>query len=113
MDILKIPSHFRVKSRTIRLTLYTLFALIVTDGLLTEFLVINGHALELNPFLQAWVGQELFITIKVSGAFLAILLLWIQYNKKPRLIYTISSVFLVLYTSIVFWNMSVFLTTQW
>ena len=63
--------------------LYTLFSLIVADGLITEFVVTNGHALEVNPFLQAWVGQQLFLAIKVSGAFLATLLLWIQYNAKP------------------------------
>ncbi|MFC2025215.1 DUF5658 family protein [Chloroflexota bacterium] len=91
--------------------LYTLFGLIVADGLITKFLVTNGHALEVNPFLQVWVGQELFLAIKVSGAFLATLLLWIEYNKKPRLTYMISVVFLVFYTSIVFWNLSVFLIT--
>ncbi|MFC1874481.1 DUF5658 family protein [Chloroflexota bacterium] len=55
-----------------RLMLYTLFALVVADGLITQFLVANGHALEANPFLLAWAGQELFIAIKVSGAFVAI-----------------------------------------
>ena len=112
VEILKVPRRFSVKSRTMRLMLYTLFSLIVADGLITRFLVTNGHALEVNPFLQAWVGQELFLTIKVSGAFLAILLLWTKYNTKPRLIHTITSVFLVFYTSIVFWNLSVFLITQ-
>jgi len=82
----------------------------MADGLLTRFLVINEYGLEGNPFLQAWVGQELFLAIKVSGAFLAILLLWIEYNKKPRLTYIITVVSLVFYTSIVFWNLSVFIS---
>ena len=112
MDILKIPKRFSVKSRKMRLMLYTLFSLVVADGLLTKFLVTNGHALEVNPFLHAWVGQELFLAIKVSGAFLATLLLWIKCNKKPKLIYMITTVFLVFYTGIVFWNLFVFLTTQ-
>ena len=86
-----------------------MFGLIVADGLLTEFLVKNGVASEMNPFLQAWVGQELFIAIKVSGAFLITLLLWIKYNTKPKLIYTTTAIFLAFYTSIVFWNLSVFL----
>jgi len=92
--------------------LYTLFGLIAADGLLTNFLVTNGHALEANPFLQTWVGQELFLAIKVSGAFLVTLLLWIKYNKKPKLIYAATAIFLVFYTSIVFWNLYVFLITQ-
>ena len=95
-----------------RLMLYTLFGLIVADGLITRFLVTNGHALEVNPFLRDWVGQELFLAIKVSGAFLATLLLWIKFNAKPKLIHTATAVFLVFYTSIVFWNLSVFLITQ-
>jgi len=95
-----------------RLALYTLFGLIAADGLLTQFLVTNGHGLEANPFLQAWVGQELFLAIKVSGAFLVTLLLWTKYNAKPRLIYISTAVFLAFYTSIVFWNLFVFLATQ-
>ena len=95
-----------------RLMLYTLFSLIVADGLITQFLVTNGHALEMNPFLRGWVGQELFLAIKVSGSFLAILLLWIKYNTKPKLTRVITTVFLAFYTSVVFWNLSVFLITQ-
>ena len=112
MDILKIPKRFTVESRTMRFILYTLFVLIVADGLLTKFLVTNGHALEVNPFLQAWVGQELFLAIKVSGAFLVTLLLWIKYNTKPKIYYMVTVVFLAFYTSIVFWNLSVFLITH-
>ncbi|MFC1952055.1 DUF5658 family protein [Chloroflexota bacterium] len=90
--------------------LYALFGLITADGLLTNFLVTNGHALEVNPFLKTWVGQNIFLAIKVSGAFLATLLLWIKYNRKPKLIYGITIVFLAFYTGIVFWNLFVFLT---
>lgn len=90
--------------------LYTLFSLIIADGLLTNFLVTNGHGIEANPFLQAWVGKDIFLAIKVGGAFVAILILWIKYNWKPKLIYRITTVFLVLYTCIVFWNLLVFLT---
>ena len=111
MDVLKVPKSFRVKSHTMRYMLYTLFSLIVADGLITKFLVTNGHALEVNPFLQAWVGQDLFLAIKVSGAFLVTLFLWIKYNAKPKLIYRITAVFVVFYTSIVFWNLFVFLIT--
>ena len=112
MEILRLPKHFNVKSHKMRLMLYTLFGLVVADGLLTKFLVTNGHAVEVNPFLQVWVGQELFLAIKVSGAFLATLLLWTKYNAKPRLIYIFTAVFVAFYTSIVFWNLSVFLTMQ-
>ena len=93
-----------------RLILYTLFGLIVADGLLTQFLVTNGHALEVNPFLRAWVSQDSFLAIKVSGAFLATSLLWIRDNAKPKPVYIITVVFLAFYTGVVFWNLFVFLT---
>ncbi len=111
MDVLKIPGHLRVESRTVRFMLYTLFSLIVADGLITKYLVVNGHALELNPFLRTWAAQELFVAIKVSGAFLATLFLWLKYNSKPKLIYTVTVLSLIFYTAIIFWNLFVFLTT--
>jgi len=94
-----------------RFMLYALFSIIVADGLITEFLVANGHGVEINPFLQAWVAQDMFLAIKVSGAFLVTLLLWVKYNARPKLIYTVTAVFLVFYTGVVFWNLIVFLTT--
>jgi hypothetical protein len=111
MNILKIPSVFNIENRTMRFMLYALFSIIVADGLITEFLVANGHGIEVNPFLQAWVAQDLFLAIKVSGAFLVTLLLWIKYNARPKLIYTVTAVFLAFYTGVVFWNLIVFLTT--
>ncbi|MFC1899173.1 DUF5658 family protein [Chloroflexota bacterium] len=92
-----------------RLMLYVLFGLIVADGLITKFLVTNGYALEVNPFLRTWVAQELFLTIKVAGAFLATLLLWIKYNTHPKFTNIITVVFLIFYTGVIFWNLSVFL----
>jgi len=109
---LKVPKSFQIESRTVRYILYALFGVIVADGLITQFLVTGGHGSEVNPFLRAWVGHGGFLAIKVSGAFLATLLLWINYNARPRLVYTITVVFLVFYTVIVFWNLFVFFLTS-
>lgn len=109
MNVLKVPKFFHIESRIVRYTFYALFCIIVADGLITQFLVTGGHGLEVNPFLRAWVSHELFLAIKVSGAFLATLLLWIKYNVRPRLIYTITVMFLAFYTAVVFWNLFVFL----
>ena len=111
INALKVPESLRIESRTVRYLLYALFGVIVADGLITQFLVTGGHGSEGNPFLSAWVGHGWFLVIKVGGAFLATLLLWINYNKKPRAVYTITVVFLVVYTVIVFWNLFVFLLT--
>jgi hypothetical protein len=110
MKALKVPKSLHIESRTVRYTLYTLFGIIVADGLISQFLVTGGYGSEANPFLAAWVSHGGFLAIKLSGAFLATLLLWINYNVKPRLVYTITVVFLAFYTIIVFWNLFVFLT---
>lgn len=111
MNVLKVPKSFRIESRTVRYTLYALFCIIVADGLITQFLVTGGHGSEVNPFLRAWVNHGLFLAIKVSGAFLATLLLWINYNVKPRLVYTITAAILAFYTIVVLWNLCVFFLT--
>jgi hypothetical protein len=111
MNTLKVPKSFRIESRTVRYTLYALFCVVVADGLITQFLVTGGYGQEANPFMRAWISHGGFLAIKVSGAFLATLLLWIKYNSKPRLVYAITVAFLVFYTIIVFWNLFVFLVT--
>ena len=92
-----------------RWMLYTLFGLMAADGILTKYLVTSGLAMEANPFLQSWVSHELFLTIKISGAFLATLFLWIKYTKEPRPTYLITLVFLIIYTVIIYWNLAVFI----
>jgi hypothetical protein len=111
MNALKVPKVFHIESRTAKYTLYALFCIIVADGLITQFLVTGGQGSEANPFLRAWVSHGGFLAIKISGAFLTTLLLWINYHVKPRLVYAITVVFLVFYTIVVFWNLFVFLLT--
>jgi len=111
MKVLKVPKFLRIESRTVRYTLYVLFGTIVADGLISQFLVTGGYGLEVNPLLMSLVGRESFLAIKISGAFLATLLLWIKYSVKPRLVYTVTVVALGFYTTIVYWNLFVFLYT--
>jgi hypothetical protein len=113
MQALKVPSFLRIESRTVRYTLYVLFGIIVADGLLSQFLVTGGYGLEANPLLAPLVGGESCVSIKISAAFLATLLLWIKYNTRPRLVYTITVVALGFYTTIVYWNLFVFVLTAY
>jgi len=109
MKALKVPRFLRIENRTVRYTLYVLFGIIVADGLISQFLVTGGYGSEANPLLMSWVGEESFLAIKISGAFLATLLLWIKYNANPRLVNTVAVVALGFYTTIVYWNLFVFL----
>ncbi len=51
MDALKPAKSYFAGNRQMRLLIGTLFALVVSDGLISQFLVTNGLAREGNPFL--------------------------------------------------------------
>ena len=70
-------------SYQIRILLGSLVAAIVADGVITKFLVLNGFAVEGNPFLYFWVGEDVFLIIKLLGGLLAALFGW---NDNPALI---------------------------
>jgi len=92
-------------SYRIRILLGSLLAAIVADGVITKFLVLNGFAYESNPFLHFWVGEDVFLTIKLLGGLLAALYLWSIYKRQPKLSICCSSLFLIAYTFIIFWNL--------
>lgn len=91
-------------SYQIRILLGALLAAVVADGVITKYLVLNGFADEGNPFLHFWVGEDVFLTIKLLGGLLATLYLWSIYRRHPKLSIGFSSFFLTVYTFIVFWN---------
>lgn len=94
-------------SYRIRIVLGALLACVIADGIITRFLVLNGLAIEGNPFLQPWVLEDTFLTIKLLGGMLAIMYLWGIYRRHPRLSIFFSSLCLAAYTFIVFWNLSI------
>jgi len=106
-----IKGYFTGNHR-IRLLLIVLVALVVSDGVLSHFLISRGVAREANPFLRALVGEGHFLIVKVVGVLLAAFILWDIYKHWPRLAVISSRCFVGLYSGIVAWNLSVFLTTQ-
>jgi hypothetical protein len=108
MKALRVPGFLHIENRTIRYALCTLFGIIVADGLISQFLVTGGYGSEGNSLLTPWVGGDGFLAIKIAGAFLVTLLLWIKYNASPRLVYGVTAVALVFYTVIVYWNLFAF-----
>jgi hypothetical protein len=108
MKLFRVPRYLRIESRTVRYTLYTLFGVIVADGLISQFLVTGGYGLEGNPLLMSMVGSGEFLDIKISGAFLATMFLWIKHDTKPRFVNTVAVAALVIYTAILYWNLFAF-----
>ena len=98
-------SYYFRSSYRIRILLGSLVAVIVADGIITRHLVSNGFANEGNPFLHFWVGEDTFLALKLLGGLLAALYLWNIYKRYPRLAIACSSLFLVGYTFIIFWNL--------
>ena len=98
--------------RKIKYLLGVLFALVVADGILTNFLITEGLGREWNPFLQTLVGKESFLFIKIAGALLSILILWDVYKKWPRVAINSVICVVILYTGIVYWNILTFLVGQ-
>jgi len=98
--------------RRFRCLLGTMFALVVADGLISNFLVAHGIGQEWNPFLQILVSQETFLPIKVAGALLSALILRNIYRKRPQMALIASVCIVALYTLIVHWNLGIFFIAQ-
>ena len=101
--------YYFAGSYRIRILLGSLFAAVVADGVITRFLVHNGFAREGNPFLKYWVLEDEFLSIKILAGLLALLYLWSIHRRNPKLSICFSSIFLVGYTLIVFWNLLIIL----
>ena len=89
-----------------------MMALIIADGLVTEFLVSNRLGREGNPFLEPLVGQSTFLIIKAAGALLAAFILWDIHRRQPNLAFVASICFVVVYGGIVCWNLAVVFLAQ-
>ncbi len=85
-----------------------LVLLVIADGLISQYLTRHGLGLEINPVLRTLIGGGDFLPIKAAGALLAGLLLWDIQKSRPRVALISSSVFVTLYTGILYWNLFVF-----
>jgi hypothetical protein len=94
-------------SYPIRIILGALVAAVVADGIITQFLVVNGFAHEGNPSLRSWVLTDAFLTLKLLGGLLAAMYLWGIHKRHPRLAISFSSICLAAYTCIIFWNLMI------
>jgi hypothetical protein len=92
--------------------LAVLVALVVSDGLISQFLIRGGLGSEGNPFLLNWVTEPNFLSIKIAGALICALILWDIYKHWSKIAIIAGSVFVMLYTGILFWNITVFFISQ-
>ena len=97
-----------VSLKKIEYLLGTLLALIIVDGVITQFLIKEGVGTEGNPFLRTIVIGDNFLIIKMCAAILCVLILWNIAKRSPRLILIFSSCLVASYTGILFWNIGIF-----
>lgn len=89
-----------------------LIALVVSDGLISHFVVAHGLAHEGNPFLRTLIGEQSFLVIKVVGALFCAFILWDIYKRRPQMAVISSWCFVGFYAGIVIWNLYVFFISQ-
>ena len=101
----RIQNKAAIQSRNLRLLWGALFALILADGLITEFAVSNDVGYEANPLLADMLGSHKFFFFKLLGAILVILFLRNISKKHYRVGLVSSYVAVILYMIVVFWNL--------
>ena len=104
MDNFTLDTNGRFKIRNLMLLWGTLFSLVVTDGIITQYLITHGIAWELNPFLASFIDENVFLLVKAAGVLVAIIILWDISKRNYRIALATSSFFVIFYTLVVFWN---------
>ena len=99
---------YSISTRKIKYLLGTLVALVISDGYITQFLVREGLGFESNPFLEPFVSEWFFLVVKALGALFCALLLWDIFRKWPKLGIAVIPCLTVIFTVIVYWNLSIF-----
>jgi len=100
------------ESQLFKVLLGTLIALVVADGIISEFLITNGAAHEGNPLLQTWIGDDMFLPIKLLGVFLATVGLSYISRNNARVSLICTTSFVGVYTIVVYWSLSIVLYAQ-
>ncbi len=108
---LKIDETAFFGSRRLKLLLGTLIAVGVADGIISRFIIVEKRlAREVNPFVQAWIGEDAFLVIKLAGTCLAAIILWDVYKRLPRVSFICTVCCVAFYTVLVFWSLLIFFT---
>jgi hypothetical protein len=84
--------------------------LVIADGYISQFLIMNNLGIEGNPFLVTIINSDKFLDLKILGALLSVFILWDIYRRWRNLAISASIVFVFIYTSILYWNLGVLIT---
>ena len=79
----------------------------IADGILTYSAVGKDLVQEANPLLQNTADSQSFLIMKISGALLSALLLWLIYKRFPKVSLIASAGIMLFYTAVYTWNLSI------
>ncbi len=96
------------QKRTVLYLVTVMVLLVIADGLISQHIAANGLGTEGNPLLRTIIGGPSFLSIKAGGSALAALLLWDLYRRLPKAALIASTVAVLFYTTVVYWNLGVF-----
>ena len=89
-----------------------LVCLVIADGLITQYLIEEDIAREGNVLLQPIVDQGHFVWVKAVGGGACALILWDIYTRWAKLALVSTSLLVLGYSAIVFWNMLIYVTSS-
>ncbi|UCE98272.1 MAG: hypothetical protein JSV74_02805 [Dehalococcoidia bacterium] len=95
--------------KRIEYLLCSLLALVVADGIISQFLIEEGLGREGNPLLKTIATNSDFLIIKMCGAVMSVIILWNMAKRNPKLVLISSTIFVLVYTVILFWNISIYI----
>jgi hypothetical protein len=97
--------------KRIEYLLGSLLALVVADGIISQFLIEEGLGREGNPLLKTIATDSDFLIIKMCGAVMSVIILWNMARRNPKLVSISSTIFVLFYTAILFWNLSIYIVS--
>ncbi len=84
----------------------------IWDGAITHFLVREGLVREGNPLVAGIVMDGNFLMLKIIGALFSVVILWLFFQRRPRLALPATTSIAVFYGVVVTWNLSILLRAQ-
>lgn len=87
-----------------RYLLALLVALVLADGLITNFLTSSGLAREGNPLAGQLLANGWLMGFKAVGALVCALFLEDIHRRRPELAYVVTLVLIAACSAVIYWN---------
>lgn len=104
MQALSLQQSRKVIGPSVLFALILMVQMQLWDGVITQVLVSNGIARELNPLVMSSISQGSFLPLKIAGLVVCVAMLWLISKRFPRLATMTASTIAVFYAVVLSWN---------